>query len=84
LGVEVNDAVHIADAIALRCDVFLTNDKRLRNHGDSIEERWGLKLRRPSEFLVDSVRAGAPWTTNAPWPWESLARIRAGRGTGRG
>jgi len=83
LGVKVKDAVHIADAIALHCHVFLTNDKRLRNRGDSIEARWGLKLRRPSEFLVDSVRAGAPWTTNAPWPWKSVARIRAGHATGR-
>jgi hypothetical protein len=79
LGVKVKDAVHVADAIALHCDVFLTNDKRLRSRCGPIESRWSLKLRRPSEFLVEAVRSGAPWTAGAPWPWETLARIRAGR-----
>jgi hypothetical protein len=46
---------------------------------DRVEERWQLAIRRPSEFLVEAVRAGAPWTIQVPWPWESLDRIRRGR-----
>jgi hypothetical protein len=80
LGFMAKDAIHVADAIALRCDVLLTNDKRMRNRSSRIESLWGLQLRRPSEFLVDAVRSGAPWTADAPWPWETLARIRAGAG----
>jgi hypothetical protein len=66
------DAEHVADAVGMGCDVFLTNDKRLRKQSPAIEDRWGLRLRRPSEFVVESVRASAPWPTTAPWPWEQL------------
>jgi hypothetical protein len=78
LGVRAGDAVHIADAIGLRCDYFLTNDRQLRNKTSEVEGRWDLRIRRPSEFLTEAVRAGAPWPTWAPWPWESIGRLRAG------
>ena len=83
-SVKPADAIHIADAIGLSCDYFLTNDRQLRNRSVALEARWRLRVRRPSEFLAEAVRAGAPWTTRSPWPWESIERIRAGnphRGT---
>lgn len=78
LGIKPADANHVADAIGLGCQRFLTNDKQLRNKSDQVQERWQLVIRRPSEFLVEAVQAGAPWTTRAPWPWESIDRIRGG------
>jgi hypothetical protein len=68
----LKDAEHVSDAIGLGCSVFLTNDSRLLNASDRIEAQWGLRLRRPSEFLIEAVRdEGAPWPTGVPWPWES-------------
>ena len=78
LGIKPADATHVADAIGLGCQGFLTNDKRLRNKSEQVQARWQLVMRRPSEFLVEAVQAGAPWTTRAPWPWESMDRIRSG------
>lgn len=78
LGIKPADAEHVADAIGLGCNRFLTNDRQLRNRSDEVQERWRLVIRRPSEFLVDAVRAGAPWTSRAPWPWESIVGIRKG------
>ena len=78
LGLRPDDATHVADAIGLNCHYFLTNDRQLRNRSAVLEARWQLKARRPSEFLTEAVRAGAPWTTQAAWPWESIERIRAG------
>jgi hypothetical protein len=75
LKLKPADAGHVADAIALDCSAFLTNDKQLRGGGARVEARWALRLRRPSEFLVDAVLDGAPWPCCAPWPWESLRRI---------
>ena len=54
------------------------NDRQLRNRSPDLEAHWPLKARRPSEFLTEAVRAGAPWTTQAAWPWESIERIGAG------
>jgi hypothetical protein len=78
LGIKPADAEHVADAVGLECNRFLTNDKQLRNKSDQVQERWQLVIRRPSEFLVEAVQAGAPWTTRAPWPWESIERIQGG------
>ena|SRR5918994_410390 len=78
IGIQRADAIHVSDAIGLGCHRFLTNDKRLRNKSDQVQGRWQLVIRRPSEFLVEEVQAGAPWTTCAPWPWESIGRIRGG------
>ena len=78
LGLRPADADHVADAIGVGCHRFLTNDKQLRNRSDQVAAHWGLKLRRPSEFLTEAVRAGAPWTTRAPWPWDSIERIQRG------
>jgi hypothetical protein len=78
LGVRASDAIHVADVISLKCDYFVTNDRQLRNRSVDLEPRWRLRVRRPSELLVEAVRAGAPWTTRAPWPWESIERIHAG------
>jgi predicted nucleic acid-binding protein len=70
LGVKPADALHVADAIGLACGRLLTNDRQLRSTSDRVESRWGLGIRRPSEFVAEAVSAGAPWTTLAPWPWE--------------
>ena len=78
LGLRPADANHVADAIGLGCHRFLTNDKQLRNKSTRVAERWGIEFRRPSEFLTESIKAGAPWTTRAPWPWESIEPIRRG------
>jgi hypothetical protein len=72
LGVKGADASHIADAVALGCDYFLTNDRRLRKKSDVLEDRWSLRCRRPSEFVVEAVRSGAPWPSAVPWPWENM------------
>ena len=73
VGLREEDATHIADAIALGCNVFLTNDRRVRNKSIALEARWSLACRRPSEYLIEAVRGqGAPWTARAPWPWDEL------------
>ncbi len=74
LGIKTGDARHVADAVGLGCSYILTNDRQLRNRSREVEAACGLKLRRPSEFLVEAVRLGAPWS-RAPWPWVSLERI---------
>lgn len=76
LGLSLSDAEHVSDAVGMSCDVFLTNDTRLRNRSPRIEKLSGLRLRRPSEFLVEAVREGAPWPTNVPWPWLISALLR--------
>ena len=78
LGVKPADAVHVADVVGLGCHRLLTNDRQLRNRSADVEARWQLRIRRPTEFLTEAVRAGAPWTTRAPWPWENIERICSG------
>lgn len=41
--------------------LFLTNDRHIRNRSTDLEAHWQLSGRRPSEFLAEAVRAGAPW-----------------------
>jgi hypothetical protein len=77
LGVRAADAQHIADAIGMGCDVLLTNDRRLRKRALAIERIASLRLRLPSEFLVEAVRAGAPWPTSVLWPWEIIEHFVA-------
>jgi hypothetical protein len=72
LGVRLADAEHIADAIGMDCDIFLTNDRRLRNRSAGIQDLGNLPVRRPSEFLAEAVQAGAPSPTTVPWPWEII------------
>jgi hypothetical protein len=72
LGIRRADAEHIADAIGMGCDLFLTNDRRLRNRSAGIQALGNLRVRRPSEFLVEAVQAGAPWPTMVPWPWQII------------
>jgi len=72
LGVKPIDAEHVADAIGMSCSVLLTNDRQLRNRSPEIERKWPLRLRRPSEFLVEAVQAGAPWPASVAWPWQLL------------
>jgi hypothetical protein len=64
------DARHVSDAIGMQCSTLLTNDRPLRARAGAIYLRWGLRVRLPSEFLVESVRAGAPWPCDVPPPWE--------------
>jgi hypothetical protein len=67
------DAEHVSDAIGMGCNVLLTNDRKLRNRSPAIEARWPIRLRRPSEFLIEAVRdERAPWSVRARWPWEQL------------
>jgi hypothetical protein len=40
LDIKPADANHVADAIGLGCQRFLTNDKQLRNKSDQVQERW--------------------------------------------
>lgn len=77
-GLKPADARHLADAVGLGCSHLLTNDRQFRNRSAAVEMNWRLRLRRPSEFLVEAVQAGAPWSARAPWPWESLDRILSG------
>src|SRR5207237_947695 len=63
--------VTLADAIGLDASHFLNLDMRILKRAAVIENRWGLHVRTPAEFLLESVRAGAPWPTTVPWPWES-------------
>ncbi len=72
LGVYRADAEHIVDAVGMGCDVFLTNDRRLRKRCSASQRMWGLRVRLPSEFLVETVRAGAPWPTAVLWPWDVI------------
>jgi hypothetical protein len=72
LGVKRADAEHVADAVGMVCDVFLTNDRRLRNKSPQIERKWNLRVRRPSEFLVEAVQRGAPWPTRCRGPGKCL------------
>jgi hypothetical protein len=83
LGVDPVDAEHVVDAVGVGAQRLLTNDLRLCKRSPAISDRWGLRIQRPSEFLVEAVRSRAPWTTLAPWPWESLERIKRGVATGR-
>jgi hypothetical protein len=70
------DAEHVSDAIGLGCNVLLTNDGDLRKRSPAIEARWGLRLRRPSEFLIEAVRDdGAPWPTGVRWPWDLIDSV---------
>jgi hypothetical protein len=71
LGLKPADSTHLADAIGLDASHFLTLDKRILKRATVIENKWGLRVRTPAEFLLESVRAGAPWPTTVPWPWES-------------
>jgi hypothetical protein len=72
LGIKPADAQHVVDAIGVGADVLLTNDRPLRRRAGALQYRAGLRVRRPSEFLVEAVLAGFPWTTRAPWPWDVL------------
>lgn len=69
-GLSLMDAEHVADAVGVGSSYFLTNDRRLRRRSPTTEARWDLRLRQPSEFLEEAVRAGAPWPTHSAWPWE--------------
>ena len=70
LGIDAADARHVADTVGLGCDVMLTFDRALLAKGEQVAARWGLKLQLPSQFLSEAVKAGAPWPTRAPRPWE--------------
>lgn len=69
LGIKPKDAEHVADAVALGCTHLLTNDRRLRNKSKQTWARWGLRCRRPSEFVVEGVcHSHASWPVRVPWP----------------
>lgn len=68
LSLKAKDARHVADAIGMGCDTFLSNDRRLRNKSSLTEQQWGIRCRRPSAFLAEAVR-----DHRAPGPWEALA-----------
>ena len=78
LGLKPADSARLADAVALDASHFLTLDKGIIKRPAVIENKWGFRVRRPSEFLLESVRAGAPSPTTVPWPCES-GPLSAGR-----
>lgn len=57
LGLKDRDAHHLMVAIENRCPVFLTCDDRdfLKNarRKRTIEARWKIRLRRPSQYVVE-------------------------------
>ncbi len=71
IGLGRMDADHVADAIGLGCSHLLTRDKGILKRASRIRSRYGLSMLTPDEFLLASVRAGAPWPTAVTWPWES-------------
>ena len=76
IGLSTADAQHVADAIAMRADYFLTCDKGILKRSYAIKNEWYLHVLLPEDFLLISVRKGAPWPTREPWPWE-LRELRA-------
>lgn len=70
VGLKRSDANHVADAIRLGASHFLTLDRRVLSRAEVVAKRWGLSVLKPSQFLLWSVRAGAPWPVSVPWPWE--------------
>jgi predicted nucleic acid-binding protein len=51
LGLKPADALHVADAIRLDADCFLTLDKRVLRQAATIRTRWQLRVVTPAEFL---------------------------------
>ena len=47
-GIKVKDALHIACAIEMGCDVFLTTDDKIKNKSNRIKE---IKILNPIEFI---------------------------------
>ena len=56
-GLDRSDAAHIAQAVANKCQVFLTRDeKSIIKHREWLERRLApLKIRRPSELIADAT-----------------------------
>jgi len=54
LGLDHLDAHHLMIAVRAGCKIFLTNDGDfLDRHRGSIEAQYNIRVRRPSEFVVD-------------------------------
>jgi len=51
LSLKIPDASHIACAIALNAEYFISVDKRLLSRGKKIERLYRIKICNPEEFL---------------------------------
>jgi hypothetical protein len=51
LGLKPADALHVADAIRIAADYFLTRDKRVLRKATDIWRRWRLRVATPAQFL---------------------------------
>ena len=58
LGLDATDAHHLMLAVEAACDVFLTCDKNFLNlnRRPQIEDRFSIRVRRPSEFVEEMDR----------------------------
>src|SRR2546426_183724 len=79
LGLKPADSAHLADAVGLDASHFLTFDKGILKRAAAIENKWGLRVRTPVEFLLESVRAGAPWPTTVPGHGNPARSARSAR-----
>lgn len=70
IGLSASDAGHIADAIRIGADHFLTCDRGILKRAYAINTEWLLRVLLPEDFLLLSVRRGAPWPASVRWPWE--------------
>lgn len=51
LGLKIPDASHIACAIELKAEYFISIDKRLLNKAERIMDKYGIRICSPEEFL---------------------------------
>lgn len=51
-GLKVSDATHIACAIRGESEYFISCDDELLRKGKGIEERYGIKVCNPIEFII--------------------------------
>jgi hypothetical protein len=84
LGLKEQDAQHVADAARIGATHFLTRDKKILARAILIRETWHIQIMSPEEFLLTSVKSGAPWPSRVPWPWERGPLQQAARALGIG
>jgi hypothetical protein len=70
LGLKEKDAQHVADAVRIGATHFLTRDKDILKRAALIGRTWHIRIMSPEAFLLTSVKNGASWPSNVPWPWE--------------
>ena len=68
LGLSHADALHVADAVSLDADYFLTRDRGILKRNDKINSLHSLQVMTPDEFLILAVKSGAPWPAHVSFP----------------